>query len=555
MLYAASLVLPTLFIGVLATRWVRHENARLRVMADAALEEQAAVMAGHLDLLVREIGDGLLETLSRLPSDEPEALSRLKVSHPLVRQVFLWRPDPTLLVPDPRWADTDEIAFMRRYDALFSGRRQWPAPPAIGETQAESLDSQSKRPAQRARYEAARQSAQVIKQTHATGLTDGHFGWLPWFWERDIHLLGWIRTPSSGQVRGIEMEIMAVQARFQPLFQQDAADASVAFALTDHNGERVMLTPAFEAWSADGAPTVAVPIGTLLPHWQILAVAAPSSGTMPFALFSALLVAILLVAILSGGGLLAWQGYRNQRDAARKTTFVSNVSHELKTPLTTIRMYAEMLRERRVRDAGKRDDYLGVIASESRRLTRLVNNVLDFSRLEQSRKTYRKERVDAVALLREVVSAHEDRFEEAGTRVLLTVPDQAVHILSDRDALEQTVLNLLDNAAKYAAAGGETNVDLKIGADAIRIVVADRGPGVPREHVQRIFNSFHRADDSLTTRVPGAGLGLSIARRLMRDLGGDVTYRPRSGGGSEFEIKIQKTGLEVGSAPPVEPVI
>ena len=532
--YLLLVALPTAIVGSLASRWARHEDTRLRRLAGVALEEQAVIMAGHLDLLAREIADGLLDALTRPADDEADALRRLRAEHPLVRNVFLWTPAPELIVPDSRWADDEERAFVVRYDALFSGRRQWPVAP---DELPVATPTSPALAANVMRQEAQRQTAQRRGRSAPVSRASDHAGWLPWFWERDLHLLGWARSPADGRIRGAEMEFMALLARFQSLFQREN-DVRIAFALSDHNGDILMRERAYDELVARNAMTVAVPVSALLPQWQVRAAALPAVGGIPFAPGSVLLIAILLIAILAGGALLAGQGYRHQRDATRKTTFVSNVSHELRTPLTTIRMYAEMLREGRVRDGAKRNDYLDTIVSESRRLTRLIGNVLDFGRLEQRKRTYRAERFDAAALLRDLAAGHEDRLREAGMRLRLELPDEPVEILCDRDALEQAALNLLDNAAKYAETGGEAHIALARGDDDVRIAVSDRGPGVPRDHVRRIFRSFHRADDSLSARVPGTGLGLSIARRLMRAQGGDVLYRPRHGGGATFEIRI-----------------
>jgi len=260
-----------------------------------------------------------------------------------------------------------------------------------------------------------------------------------------------------------------------------------------------------------------------------------------FQFFSRALLLILLVAILAGGGLLMTQGYRSYLDAQRKTTFVSNVSHELKTPLTTIRMYAEMLGEGRVTDETKRHRYLNVIVTESQRLTRLVNNVLDFSRLEQRRKKYQQMALDIHEWVRGVVQAQTPRFEEAGMGLTYVEgAGSSAVAYADRDAVEQVLLNLLDNASKYAASGKTVEIRVTCDEDHVRVVVSDRGPGVPRAHVSRIFESFHRVDDTLTARHPGAGLGLSIGRRLLRDMGGDLRYADRPGGGAEFVMLLMR---------------
>ncbi len=561
--YTLLLVLPSLLIAAMAARWLRHEEQRLDSLARAAVAERAEVQAGGLDLLLRETAGALLDSLAQLPGD-PTALRQWLGAQPFARHLFLWSPDTGLLLPDPDWSTPTETAFARRYEALFSGRQPWPFQQGTEEPAATALPS-PQRALSYVRQEIARagrstpqpaaspaplvqadespapvQTAMLAATAPADlPSTPAGTGWLPWFWERDLHLLGWIRFDDGG-VRGVELETLAVLARFQTIFAEDSPEGT-AFALLDHHGNPVMQSTSYEALSQQVEP-VSVAVSPLLPNWQLRAALPPPSvaGHTPV-LLAALLTGIFLVAILSGGALLGWQGYRHYRDAARKTSFVSNVSHELKTPLTTIRMYAEMLREGRIREESKRTGYLAVIVAESQRLTRLVNNVLDFSRLEQGRKNYRADSIDLANLVRDVVATQEERLREAGLQPAIAVPGATSLVVdSDRDALEQALLNLLDNAAKYAAGSGPLDITLSADVEGLHIVVADRGPGVPPAHAERIFESFHRVDDSLTARHPGSGLGLSIGRRLMRDLGGDLAYRARPGGGALFTLHIPR---------------
>lgn len=535
--YVLLLVLPALLIGLLALRWLRHEDERLQALARTTLEERAAVLAGHIDLLVREVLDALQEGMARLP-DDPDTLDRWVRQTPLAHHAFMWSPPDQLILPDAKWATPSERAFLQRYDALFSGRRLWPDV-ALEEGAPSPLPGPHTVPAtalQSARRDRAMQVARYEPEPDIRDVQPAATGVLPWFWERDLYWLLWRRSTVTGQVRGLEIEHLAVYARFVPFFV--AGDSGgTAFALYNHLDERVIATPDYPVPSGDGLP-VSVWVSEWLPNWHVRAIATRSSAAFPFGIVSGLLVAILLVAILSGGGWMCRQGWLNHRDATQKTTFVSNVSHELKTPLTTIRMYAEMLKEGRIREPRKQADYLRVIESESRRLTRLVNNVLDFSRLEQRRRRYTAETLPLADLLREVIAAYADRFDEVGTQVHLTTPDNPALVRADRDALEQVFLNLLDNAAKYAPDGKDVHVTIKAHDAAWGVEVADRGPGIPDAHAERVFTSFHRMDDSLTRRVSGAGLGLSIGRRLMRDMGGDLCYRPRQGGGAIFEMVV-----------------
>jgi len=227
--------------------------------------------------------------------------------------------------------------------------------------------------------------------------------------------------------------------------------------------------------------------------------------------------------------------------ARQKTDFVSNVSHELKTPLTSIRMFAELLAEGRVHEPEKQKNYLNIITAETARLTRLINNVLDFSRMERGEKEYHFTPCDLVCLARETADVFRPHLEAAGFVFKTELPDLPVTIRADKDAVAQIIVNLLSNAEKYSNGNKEIELELKRHVEPVpwvELTVLDRGPGVPREAQERIFEKFYRANDSLTNNVQGSGLGLTLARQIARAHGGDVIYAPRQGGGSCFTLRL-----------------
>ncbi len=369
-------------------------------------------------------------------------------------------------------------------------------------------------------------------------------GWIPVNLDGRLHLVGWVQPAGDGEVRGLEMNLAALVGRLGSTLPTGVGRGE-GYELRNDQG-RVQQQV---GTSTQGAvPAVRVPLAAgLLPGWEIAGFVrdetirgGPGDG---FFLVGSLLVAMFVVAMLAGGALMLRQARRSEAEAAQKTSFVANVSHEFKTPLTTIRLYAELLEQGRVRDAAQGGDYLRTISRETQRLARLVNNALDFSRLEQGKKKFARESLDLVAELTRLLDTHEPRVAEAGLTLRRELPTTPLRATSDRDALEQIVLNLLDNACKYAAEGGEVSVVLapasgNAGAAGAVLRVGDRGPGVPAEHTERIFDKFHRVDDTLTAEKGGTGLGLSIARQLARGLGGDLCYAARAGGGAEFILNL-----------------
>ncbi len=247
-----------------------------------------------------------------------------------------------------------------------------------------------------------------------------------------------------------------------------------------------------------------------------------------------------LVLVLLAGLLTIWRGVRHEMELARlKSEFVSNVSHELKTPLTSIRMFGEMLQQELQPDREQRHKYYQIIVAESERLGRLINNVLDFSRMERGTKTYNTEPHSLSELSREAVDTFR-HFQEAEEFDLRLVVDAAPEVEVDRDAVIQSLINLLVNAVKYSGTARQVRVrvwDRKAvgpGREAV-VEVADDGIGIPRSEQRRIFDDFFRASNAPKGRE-GTGLGLALVRRHCESLGGRVEVESELGGGARFRM-------------------
>lgn len=541
------LLIPTLLLGLGALYLLKGEEERLASRARATASDRISAIAGNIDLAVAEVKDGLVETLSSLPRDgfmrQTDLLEDWKRTNPLVRNVFIWEGGRGLRYPDPEMPSSDEEAdFIRRYLSLFANQAGWLAP-ADDEPEAAGADEVSSILLERKELRQLAKQAPMVAARSAEGAAAaapaeamaGSSGWRPWFADNRLHLLGWYEWEGRSQRIGVEVEMMALLGRLLGNFPLDPPDGE-SYALVDGNGDIFHQVGPTEI-KADRRPMAEAAIASL-PHWRVAAYSNGAAGAAGsgFLLVSSLLVGTFVVAILLGGSLLLWQAHRNQLDAKQKTSFVSNVSHELKTPLTTIRMYAELLGEKRIVDADKQHRYLQTIIRESQRLTRLVNNVLDFSRLEQGRKEFSKEQIDLAALLHRQLDSQLVRIEDAGMELTRKIDDPAALIAGDRDALEQIVLNLIDNAIKYAGGGKQLTVELQGHKGRWIVRIRDRGPGIPVAHRRAIFEKFHRVDASLTARQQGSGLGLSIARQLAEGLGGSLAFCPNEGGGSCFEL-------------------
>jgi two-component system, OmpR family, phosphate regulon sensor histidine kinase PhoR len=225
------------------------------------------------------------------------------------------------------------------------------------------------------------------------------------------------------------------------------------------------------------------------------------------------------------------------RFAQRRSNFVAAVSHELKTPLTAIRMYGEMLRDGMVESAEKRDEYYATITAETERLTRLINNVLELPRLERRERPVQIVVGDVAPIVREVADAFRPHAEREGFALTVAAEPGLPAVRFDRDALTQVLFNLLDNAVKYGR-GRERCIAVRCAADeqgGVRIAVADRGGGVDDGQLAAIFEPFYRAQNELTRTQQGTGVGLALVRGLVARMHGRVEGRNLQPG---FEVRV-----------------
>lgn len=217
--------------------------------------------------------------------------------------------------------------------------------------------------------------------------------------------------------------------------------------------------------------------------------------------------------------------------------FVANAGHELRTPLTAIRGFAETLREGALDDPESAKEFLDVIVRHARRLQVLVDDLADLSRFEGEELELELEPIDAGAVLDEVVRGLEAQSKAKGLKVICSGMDDAPPVLAEQRALEQVLVNLVDNAIKYTPEGGEVRVDIAPEGEDVFIEVANTGPGIPNRHAPRIFERFYRVDAGRSRELGGTGLGLSIVKHLVLKIGGEINL-DSSDGWTRFQLCI-----------------
>ena len=262
------------------------------------------------------------------------------------------------------------------------------------------------------------------------------------------------------------------------------------------------------------------------------------TGSNPRDLFAAgaCIVALLFGILMIGGLLLVRAARRARMESERKTTFIDNLSHELKIPLAVVRMKAERLLAGKVTDPEKLRAAYQTIADENGEVIRQVDDLLDLVRTGKGTRRYSRSSFDLNLAASGAASALRDRFSQDGLDVKLA--DGDVRVNADPDVVRQVIRNLLDNAAKYAAAKGPVEVVVAHAGGRATVAVSDRGDGIPSDQRERIFERFYRIDNDLTRTTGGTGIGLCLARCFARDMGGDVTVAARPGGGSIFTLEL-----------------
>ncbi len=368
-------------------------------------------------------------------------------------------------------------------------------------------------------------------------------GIIPFMVKENLRLVFWKKL-SDGKVAGCLIDPDAVAARIIKLLPGIYSEARVLTVLDEHG--KPLITPQADRQRDWRRPFVATEVSETLPRWEVAvyltrpdAISAKAETTKALVW---VLIVIMLVSIVTGGTLVLMSLNSELRLAQQKTTFAANVSHELKTPLTSIRMFAEMLREDRQPDPARRRQYLDIMVSETERLTRLINNVLDFSRMGRAAKSYRFVPLDIVELSRAVLESQRTRLEYNGFTVRFSTSAPRVLAHADEEAVKQVLINLLSNAEKYCDERKDIELAVEVRPPMAVISIADRGFGIAPEHAVKVFDEFFRVDDRLNAKTQGTGLGLTIARRIARDHGGDVIYKPREGGGSLFQLYLPLEG-------------
>jgi two-component system phosphate regulon sensor histidine kinase PhoR len=254
-------------------------------------------------------------------------------------------------------------------------------------------------------------------------------------------------------------------------------------------------------------------------------------------LFGGLILALVATTVAGTAATVAVL-HREAKVARLQTDFVNKVSHDLRTPLTSIRMFVETLQLGRAQDPERHREALEILAEETGRLSGLINRLLDWARMESGRRAYHLERQPVEAIVDGALEAFAPQLLQRPAAISRSVEPDLPPVLADREALSEALLNLLNNAHKYTGAEKRIAVAARRAGASVQVSVSDNGPGIPAPDQKRIFEKFYRARDPLLRSIEGSGLGLAMVKHIVKAHGGTVSVSSRPGQGSTFTIAL-----------------
>ncbi|MGI9304266.1 MAG: sensor histidine kinase [Gammaproteobacteria bacterium] len=511
---ALIVLLPVALLGWWGMQMARNEQAmhahQLQALIDSQLESVEGDIAAYFDD-VRTLLRADAQTLSV----DAAALRDYLDDQPGLRQVFVMAGDGSRIHPPSDLPlSSAEQAFVERTAAIWTDKNLL----------YESHAAEKEQP--------AAASSSQIKTSRKSESDATAAGWHVWYAGNNMNWIFWWRD-GVGSLIGFELDPVRVAADIIALLPSTGGDydklgnASVRL-LNEHDSiiyQWGRLQPGAGQQRAGFLP-LRHPLGS----WKLEYYGAGLQAGSRWSLFNLATTLITVCAALGGLAFFLYREHtRAMRVATQRVSFVNQVSHELKTPLTNIRMYAELLDDQLdelsadpVESRSRLRRYSDVIATESQRLSRLIANVLSFSQSQRGRLQLRAKTDNVDRIIESAVAAYRPALEAKNCEIRIrTNASQPAEI--DPDIVEQILNNLLSNVEKYGASGGLLEITSAQEESRITVTVHDHGPGIAKREQQRIFDAFYRIDSRITEGVSGTGMGLSIARQLARLHGGDLT--------------------------------
>ncbi|QPJ62114.1 MAG: HAMP domain-containing histidine kinase [Candidatus Nitronauta litoralis] len=529
------IIVPLALLGWLGYDRSVKEREMRNFQLQALIEGQLKSVDTSLQNYFANLEEILLQAVNDLP-DEPENIRKFLKKRSRIRQVLWFGPEGTRLHPPEKAPLTEkEKQFLERtlgviprldQNMTLEKNKPFPKEPAPGKRS--SLSPKSSAPVEDPRNDR---------------------GWFVWHSGSELVHFFWRRDPARGL---IAFELEPVRLLADVIGQLPATGGEVdgslpnaRIRLIDSSGETAYQWGNHEPLASD-TPITLLPLGMPLASWHLEYFAPGFAGDNSLEWFNYAAGFFALGAALLGLGFYLYREHsREVRLAQQRVNFVSQVSHELRTPLTNIRLYAELLDEKLGDEPDsdpKIQQYIGVITTECRRLSRLIANVLNFSREAEKQSATRKEPCRIDDIIRNVLTAFEPTLKAKGIKIRFRGGANN-EVIADPDAVEQILNNLVSNMEKYGAAGKRLDVVSEAKNNLTTIKVRDYGPGIPKKERRRIFHPFYRISSRLTDGVAGTGIGLPIAHKLAIKHGGTLTLEAVDKGAC-FQVQLHTPPAE-----------
>lgn len=484
----AAIVLPAAILATLGYVSLRQWETSGELLLKGQARDLAFMITEKVEMLLSHTEDEILnriETILRRPDFTPDALKEVEATIPLVERLYLVDRRGRLLFP-----------------AALAGEDVRVVPKVLVEIS-------------------------------------------PSVWERggQRHLVVGDQVILAAVLRDERVPLLVAFSRNADVLRREifektlrTVEGPTIIAVLDEHGRAV-----YSRAPLDRAEQVATAsFGTALPSWRVALYQPPGMSPRAAVRRQTTIFTIafgLLLVVIMAGLVTTYRLVKRETEMARlKADFVANVSHDLKTPLSLIRMYGETLQMGRVGDEATRQEYYRVITRETERLSRLIDNVLDFSRIDGGRREYDVALAAVEPVIRETLEAFEYVLNQQGFKVDVAVPPDLPEVPLDAEAAGQALANLVDNAIKYSDKVKTLRIEARIEESALAISVADAGLGIPPEEQSKIFEKFYRVGRSETQGRRGSGVGLALVRHVALAHGGRVTVESRPGEGSRFTL-------------------
>jgi signal transduction histidine kinase len=524
-----AVILPAAALVILSAWHVLHIQ-RDRAVEAAIQRDFSQVLAISEKQINQKAGEMVDDVRTEMPTPEEacsETLDRVLASHPYVAHVFMFTPDGGMVFRSQADRLKTDEGFRSEADFLNKMFDGW-----------FKVD-----------FKELSEKLAASEKKGWPYIFDGE--WVKRGDERVYQstALFTIKDPKKASVAigGVALDAEYLRDKFFPEMLDHVISRNVSDAQTDKNHAVMMLRSKYDStalaqsagWDG-GTPEVEKNMEGAFPG---LTLAIKLRGTTlaaigrRFANISFLTLAALSL-VLAGGIALTYRSVTKEMALARlKSDFVSNVSHELRTPLSLIRLYAETLEMGRLTSPEKYQEYYRIIRKESERLTGLINNILDFSRIEAGRKEYDFRETDMSELVHNTLDSYRYQLEQNGFQFEEKI-DEVPPLRVDREAMARSLLNLVNNALKYSQDRKFISVNLYRDNGSVKLEVVDQGIGIPHQEQERIFEKFYRVGDPLVHNTKGSGLGLSLVRHIVQAHGGEVLVDSAPGQGSKFTIQL-----------------